>query len=670
MSSVKEIMWQASPQLHTRACNIQHVIIALDITRNDFYGSPLERYVKHWFIDVDEFIDRIEDITEDSIILIVSNLLVNITENVLTSLLPQINRVHVLGKPLHKEYCVEFTHEHHLDVASLIQVLVRDEMMSKVITTQCYSTERSFNNLTKECPKYIWFKFFFHILSCLRYTQIALNEMLESVQHFHSEDQQQYVTENCIDFNQNYKPQDIIRWYTRTTFFYVSLNRSLRSEDISNIFNYRYVLLDLQDALLELQEKQPPVKYSIVYRGQQMQLDEVKSLMNKVGSIIVVNTLWPVSPNLLCTEHYAESATRSTPTVLFESVIFIISIPDHLRHSACVDITKFSSYRRLQEMIFPLCSLFRVEKFSKSNRFWHINLTLMDKNDKQYIETISPWKNSLNVISFFTTSVRESKEIFQNLSEDNIDFIRSQLLIDMILRLNRNDYAKHEMLEACREQYSSNSIELEKIDAFEQSYDGKDAVTWYTKDCFLYRLLNKSLKTSNIDLIVKLRYFIYDLHNQLAELQPNFFRFLRFHHSTLTLYRGLTMTTCELNQFRQHKTHFVSINSFLSTTRDYQAALFFSGEGKVNDPRVSVVYEISIDANINHSVPFAAIEYQSIYKDEDEILFSMGAVFCIGKINEISERLWKIRLTLSSPDKTHWNTLIQHLKKQPGPSDY
>jgi hypothetical protein len=277
-------------------------------------------------------------------------------------------------------------------------------------------------------------------------------------------------------------------------------------------------------------------------------------------------------------------------------------------------------------------------------------------------ESCTSGKHQLAYGVFFSkTSLDEKQHFFRDLSQDSAAFLRFQLLIDIILRLYRSDFARDEMLEMCRTKFASNPAELAKIDSFERTYIAKNAITWYTKDCFFYRLLNKSLQIENIELIVKLRYFIHDLHNQLAELQLNFLRSLPPGQPNLILYRGLTMTTSELDKFRQNETNFVSTNSFLSTTRDFNAALFFSGEGRIDEPQVSVIYEIFVDTSITHSVPFAAIEYQSIYEDEDEVLFSMAAVFRIGRTEEISERLWKIELTLTPPSEEQWNILTAHL---------
>jgi hypothetical protein len=344
-----------------------------------------------------------------------------------------------------------------------------------------------------------------------------------------------------------------------------------------------------------------------------------------------------------------------------ERVLFTINIPTYLRHRACLDMQGLSSYCRGQQMIFPLRSLFRIEHASKLNGIWHIELTLVDENDNQFIRLMHSCEMSLGLRSFFRNSSGE-KQFFRDLSEDNVAFIQFQLLIDMILRLNRDEFSRGEMLELCKAKFVSDPAELAKIDTFERTYVATDAAMWYTKDCFLYRLLNEALHTGNIDLIVKLRCFIHDLHNQLAELQIGFLCSLPPCQPILTLYRGLIMNMSELNNFRQNEGHFVSTNSFLSTTRDFHAALFFSGEGKVEDPQVSVVYQIFVDTNVSHSVPFAAINYQSIFEDEDEVLFSIAAVFRIGRTKEIGERLWKIKLTLTSSDEKQWNILTEHLK--------
>ncbi|CAF3415160.1 unnamed protein product, partial [Rotaria sp. Silwood2] len=68
----------------------------------------------------------------------------------------------------------------------------------------------------------------------------------------------------------------------------------------------------------------------------------------------------------------------------------------------------------------------------------------------------------------------------------------------------------------------------------------KNPYKFYTKYNFLYRLLNKFLHIKTIDNIVKMRYYIHDLHNQLAELQPSFIQSLNG-QMNLILYRDQTI---------------------------------------------------------------------------------------------------------------------------------
>ncbi|CAF5141441.1 unnamed protein product, partial [Rotaria sp. Silwood1] len=142
-----------------------------------------------------------------------------------------------------------------------------------------------------------------------------------------------------------------------------------------------------------------------------------------------------------------------------------------------------------------------------------------------------------------------------------------------------NDFARQEMLSMCRTKFSHDLLTLAKIDRFEMNYQSEqDAVKWYTADSFLYRLLNEVLRIETVDHIFKLRYFIQDLHNQLALMQVDYLKRLnRYNLSILKLYRGQVMTRNDLeNNFRTNKGNLVSMNSFLSTTTDRYVARAFA----------------------------------------------------------------------------------------------
>ncbi len=231
-----------------------------------------------------------------------------------------------------------------------------------------------------------------------------------------------------------------------------------------------------------------------------------------------------------------------------------------------------------------------------------------------------------------------------------------------MLRLNQTDYAREEMIEMCRLKYANHPVDLKKIDEFEQTYSHQDAAKWYTTDSFLYRLLNDSLRLEDIDTLFKLRYYIYDLHNQLAQLQIPYIQSFPINEPILTLYRGQRIKITELKKLRENIGKLISKNSFLSTTNDVQAAVFFSGDGSLDNAEtdVSVLYQITIDTRVPHSIPFGRIQYESIFEDEDEVLFSIASVFRIDTVEQYGN-LWVVDLTLINKEDEEWNALTAHL---------
>jgi hypothetical protein len=280
-----------------------------------------------------------------------------------------------------------------------------------------------------------------------------------------------------------------------------------------------------------------------------------------------------------------------------------------------------------------------------------------------------PWYSStthnIGYRCFFTPQIVQSKENFYHtLTLDNGPFLAFQLLIDIMLRLDQNEFARDELLEVSRHYYANDPIQLKRIDEFEHTYTPKDAIKWYTNNCFVYRLINYSLGIKSIDFIFKLRYIIHDLHNQLDQMQMQFLRLLPPNQRIQRLYRGLRMNSDNLVELQKNKGNLVSMNTFLSTTSDEQAALYFAGDGNIDDNFVSVMYQIDIDTKVKHSIPFAKIDHESIFKDEDEVLFSMAAVFRVGEIEQLKDHLWKIELTLTTTEDEQWNLLIAHLNSK------
>ena len=220
---------------------------------------------------------------------------------------------------------------------------------------------------------------------------------------------------------------------------------------------------------------------------------------------------------------------------------------------------------------------------------------------------------------------------------------------------NGNDLEKFAQLS--REGYKENKGELATIDEFEQSYNPTRALRWYTRQSFLFRVLNKALRVQNLDLLFLLRFFITDLQQQLLKNQPT---------QTLHLYRAQLVTKDELQTLRKAVGGFLMFNSFLSTTIDRDISLAFLDTMDTSDEygMQRVLFEIDADPNLDGIQPFANIIWLSFCFGQQEVLMMIGSIFRIVQIEQESNQLCTIRLVLCSENDEDLKNAFEHLKKQ------
>lgn len=224
-------------------------------------------------------------------------------------------------------------------------------------------------------------------------------------------------------------------------------------------------------------------------------------------------------------------------------------------------------------------------------------------------------------------------------------FLWLQILLQVLIRLPQSDSAKQDMISQARDQYQNNPIEQAKINDFERSYSQDTALGWYTRDCFVYRLVNKALRTENIDNIFLYRFFINDLYRQLSRMHLQYISSAK--SSTLTLYRGQLVSTTEFQKIKSNVNQYISINTFFSTSKSSEIAVGFFAGGSLRPVAECVLFEISVDISLK-TQPFADIHKWSANQNEEEVLFTMGTIFKIESCEEFNEDFWHIKLSLSN----------------------
>ncbi|CAF1382373.1 unnamed protein product [Rotaria sordida] len=247
----------------------------------------------------------------------------------------------------------------------------------------------------------------------------------------------------------------------------------------------------------------------------------------------------------------------------------------------------------------------------------------------------------------------------RDLTNEQATFMWFQLLLEILLQMPQTIDSKNEMMNECLLNYENDEIEKKKIIEFQQTYSSDTCIRWYTRDTFLYRLLNRALRTQNINNIFKFRFFIKDLYQQLENLAAN----NEMNTSVSIMYRGQMIAREELQKLQDNINGLISVNTFFSTTLSCNVATDFSGNGMGRPQFESVVFEINVNQK-RLTKPFAHIHHYSYNTDENEVLFSMGTIFRIDSIELLTDEIWFVKLILNEEEDKNSSDLINHFKKE------
>lgn len=213
--------------------------------------------------------------------------------------------------------------------------------------------------------------------------------------------------------------------------------------------------------------------------------------------------------------------------------------------------------------------------------------------------------------------------------------------------------AKQEMLAECRAYYRGDNYELGAINQFGSTYCPSDAIVWYTKPYFLYRIVNKALRTEDIRALYRFRFFIVDMCERLEE-EASATR--ACHTARFRVYRGSNLNRDEVEQL--HVGTLVATNGFLSTSRHLDVAQTFIGIDPITgispsqsreDRRQYVLFEIDVDLAETPDIVVADLSGQSAVPEENEMIFNLGTTFIITHITyDVEHYVWHIRMISSS----------------------
>ncbi|CAF1301459.1 unnamed protein product [Adineta ricciae] len=271
-------------------------------------------------------------------------------------------------------------------------------------------------------------------------------------------------------------------------------------------------------------------------------------------------------------------------------------------------------------------------------------------------------QNAIPMSFINTISIDETSKT--NLEQLDQSFMYTQLLKEILITIPFDQIHLKKFLDYYRKEFVRNDTELTKIAKIENEYSNHSPIWWYTSDSFLYPMVNQALRTMEAGLIVTMGFFIRDVHQQIAELHSK--QFIECHCSNpFTVYRGQGLSKEDFEQLIKTKGGLMSFNNFLSTSVDSSIAEMYAESNATDSQLIGILFRMNVDPSKSSTV-FAKVRSVSYFREENEILFSMHAIFRIMEIkkNESNDRLYHVDLTLTDDNDRELSALTDYIREE------
>ncbi|CAF1196544.1 unnamed protein product [Rotaria sordida] len=349
-----------------------------------------------------------------------------------------------------------------------------------------------------------------------------------------------------------------------------------------------------------------------------------------------------------------DSAPREKGNVEYFTLIYLhSSYPDESIIKQFRSLINFLKiFNDIDDCVAFINSVFN-EKiiFILSNSF--VNLILPRIEGLQQIFTIyilSDNNNEINYSSFKQLKVqglyKNFNDIYEQISKDihkikrdlvmyiNMSsnsttlpttYIYCQLLSEIILDKNENRNNLQELINFSRQEYEGNNEELKIIDEFEKNYQKNQAIYWFSRQCFLSKMLNKALRTPEPDILYKLRLFIQDLFQQIENESVK---------DSIIVYLGQTMQRDDLDNLQKNLLNddLIVFPQFLFGSTDQLRAIRIAKEiPTLTEDYIPILIRIDIPAHFK-CANISSRRY--LIDNNNDVLLNMGIMGRLIKVEK------------------------------------
>ncbi|CAF0861109.1 unnamed protein product [Rotaria sordida] len=278
-------------------------------------------------------------------------------------------------------------------------------------------------------------------------------------------------------------------------------------------------------------------------------------------------------------------------------------------------------------------------------------------NQNDLLKSIQEKIQFIEKQTFIYSLFDQKHKSIRDLTKESATFLWYHMLINIFKQMPQNESLRDEILNKCSDYYRKNRLELDNIELFRQNYQYQQAIQWYTNESFLYRLLNRALHIIDFEILYSIRFFLIDLYFEIENKYKNI-----KNQEYLIVYHAQIMSIEEIEKLKKYIGCLISINHFLSTSRNKNLLLSIFQQNF--STYINVLFEIHVNLSNETIILTDISSYNSIYQ-EKEILFNINSLLKIDSIEYDSiNNLWNIKLIANHDETKHINEYLKWIQNE------
>ncbi|CAF4163606.1 unnamed protein product, partial [Adineta steineri] len=303
--------------------------------------------------------------------------------------IPQLNGVYILNdiETPHEEWTkkCDKIKSVHTNIDGLCQGLQlgvkqfnQDSIAMSFITVKEMASADNLNQLE---PTFMYTQLFKEILLDMEYGEQAVKDFITYCRQNNSGS-----PININLFENEYRAQSAIWWYTHPSFIYYMLNYGLRTMNADIIITMGFFLRDVHKQIQQLYEQQVNIyerKSFIVYRGQGLLKSDFEKLQKTEGGLLSFNNFLSTTKDKEVSIGYAHTDLTEPDKV---SILFRMSIDPSIKSAPFASINDVSYFKEEDEILFSMHTVFRVnaiKQMDTENQLYQAELQLTADDDQQ-----------------------------------------------------------------------------------------------------------------------------------------------------------------------------------------------------------------------------------------------------------------------------------------------